>query len=268
MPSSTSLPSVVCLRTAYDVTAETARGAVAITGSYLGVLPARFMVASGLHAAVGVDCDGRDGSGAAGLWFLEALDVPALTAGVAEVRLMDGQHVHDHGVASFVNGPAWQLGARVGQPVREAVALLRGPRPATPAEEISRRVTVERLPSGRSIVCLDSIAYADDADRDLNVLCVGGFAGAPNMLRAHPWGIVCSDGGRGVDDVGISGLAVVAEHGIPAAAVTASTARLGDGLSVYEHGVIASRNHLAAALGIEPGTTAREAARILAARAA
>ena len=48
--------------------------------------------------------------------------------------------------------------------------------------------------------------------------------------------------------------------GIPGAAVSAASARMGDGLSTYEDGIISAANELAAQAGVVAGMTARAAA--------
>ena len=49
----------------------------------------------------------------------------------------------------------------------------------------------------------------------------------------------------------------------PAAAVSAASARIGDALSTYRDGVVSAANAAALALGVRPGITAKEAARLM-----
>jgi hypothetical protein len=93
-------------------------------------------------------------------------------------------------------------------------------------------------------------------DRHNNVLCTGGFAGTPNIVKAAPYGFICSDGGRGRSESGLAGL----RRGIAGATVDVQTARMGDGLSTYGEGVISACNSLAAARGVRVGQPAKEAA--------
>ena len=65
---------------------------VVVPSSYLGVLPARLMAPHRPRAVIGHDgCIGKDGAGIAGLWYLEAIGIPAAAAdGVEdEVELED-----------------------------------------------------------------------------------------------------------------------------------------------------------------------------------
>jgi hypothetical protein len=251
---------VTTVGSAYHVTAEQ-RGAVVVHGSYMGVLPARFMAGHGPRAIVGVDCGiGLDGSGIAGLWYLEALGVPAVAADVATVHLLNGADVLARGTVSRVNDAAAGCGVAPGMTVAEAALLLATGTPAArPPEEFNVREVAGTNAAGRSIVLISSIAYALPEDRGRNVLCTGGFAGPPNILRAAPHGYICSDGGRGLDDSGLAGL----DCPIAAAAVDVRTALLGDGRSTYRDGVISARNPLAAARGVRVGQRAEEAAWLL-----
>ena len=79
----------------------------------------------------------------------------------------------------------------------------------------------------------------------------------------RPWAFICSDGGIGKNQSGISALADVDADGIAGASVDAMTARMGDGQSTYFDGVISACNQTAAAKGVRVGQSAREAALLL-----
>src|SRR3546814_11177709 len=62
--------------------------------------------------------------------------------------------------------------------------------------------------AGRHIVCTDSIAFALPEDID-NVLVTAGHTGrsaVPYLLKARPYGFICSDGGMARDRSGVLGL--------------------------------------------------------------
>ena len=82
-------------------------------------------------------------------------------------------------------------------------------------------------------------------------------------LRIRPKGLICNDGGRGLDDSGIEGLAVMEEHGLAAAAVSTHSARIGDAVSTYQDGVISAANEVTKAEGVKGGMRASEAARLM-----
>jgi len=249
---------LVSMTSAYYVD-ETNRGDVAVNASFIGVWPARFMAEHRPRALIGVDCGiGKDGAGIAGLWYLEALGIPGVAAAVADVELLNGADVLRNGIVSRRNDLAADCGVEEGMPMIEAAGALMVNTPNLDVDphDRGRRTVVAEHPSGRNVVCTHSIAFPLPEDRNHNVLCTGGFAGAPNIIKASPYGFICSDGGRGRDDSGLDGL----KAEFPGAVVDVQTARMGDGLSTYHEGIISARNELAAARGVEIGQAAKEAA--------
>lgn len=259
--------SVVCVDSAYDADGRNTGTDVVVNASYSGVLPARFVAAHRPRAAIGLDCGvGPGGAGIAGLWFYEALGIPAATADVMTVLLGDGVDVWTNGVISHVNDPARRAGVLPGTRVADAAQLLLAHAPAAhaPADTTNRTVVVEGR--GGDVVCTDSIAFGLPEDRDRNVLCTAGHTGrsaVPYLRRVRPRGFICSDGGRGRDDSGIAGLAIVGAEGLAGACVDAATAAMGDGRSTFRDGVISALNDPAAARGVRVGMPAAEAARLL-----
>ncbi|WP_370324163.1 hypothetical protein [Euzebya sp.] len=256
---------VVCVDSAYDADGRNTGTDVVVTGSYCGVLPARFVSAHRPRAAIGLDCGiGPAGAGVAGLWYYEALDIPAAAVDVMTVLLGDGVDVWTNGVVSMVNDPARRAGVRSGMAVADAARRLLAADAATglgPADTTNRTVVVSG--DDGDVVCTDSIAFGLPSDTDRNVLCTAGHTGrsaVPYLRRVRPRGFICSDGGRGRDDSGIAGLAVVGAEGLAGACVDARTAAMGDGRSTYDDGVISARNDPAAARGVEVGMPASEAA--------
>ena len=129
--------------------------------------------------------------------------------------------------------------------------------------EPTRRRLIHTAANGRSIVCTDSIAYALPEDRERNVLCTAGHTGRSviGYFRDYrPWAFICSDGGVGKNNSGLSALEAVEADGIPGASVSALTARMGDGQSTYFDGVISAANKLARDKGVQVGQSAKEAA--------
>jgi hypothetical protein len=258
---------VMAMDSAYHVSADNA-GDVVVNASYCGVLPARFIARHRPRGAIGVDCAvGPAGASIAGLWYLEALNVPAAVADVDTVHLGDGVDLYDHGVISFANRPAADCGVVAGMTVEEAAALMLDRDPQAPtAEEVTNRTVRDTHPSGRQVVCTDSIAFGLPEDRHRNVLVTAGHTGrsaVPYLEQVRPYAFICSDGGRGRDDAGIAGLHQAAALGLPGATVDARTARMGDGMSTYDDGVISAVNELAEAAGVRVGMAAADAARIL-----
>jgi hypothetical protein len=244
---------------------------VVVAASYAGVLCARMIARSKPRAAIGLDCAiGKDGAGVAGLWFYEALDIPGAAADVMTAEMGNGRDLYEEGVVSRVNELAEALGVRPGMAVSDAAALLlekAGQPSGDRFADKERRETVYTNAAGRGIVCTDSIAFARPEDRGRNVLCTAGHTGRSvvgYIVDAAPWGFICSDGGIGKNDSGITALEPAAAAGIAGAAVDALTARMGDGHSTYFDGVISAVNRLAEAKGVRVGMRATEAARLLA----
>lgn len=259
---------IVAVDSAYDTQARNRGRDVVVNASYCGVLPARFVGQHRPRGAIGVDCGvGPEGAGIAGLWYLEALNVPAATADIATVRMGDGVDMYETATISFVNAIAARCGVSVGMPVRDAArALLENDPVELSPSEVTNRTVIETADNGRAIVCTDSIAFGLPEDRDRNVLCTAGHTGrsaVPYLREVRPWGFICSDGGGGKEGSGTAGLEIVEADGLAGASVDARTARMGNGLSTYEDGVISACNRIAAARGVRVGQSAREAARLL-----
>jgi hypothetical protein len=259
---------IVAIDSAYHVDDRNTGCDVVVSASYSGVLPARFVAERAPRAAIGLDCGiGPEGAGIAGLWFYEALGIPAAAVDVRTILLGDGVDVVEHGVISRVNAPAAECGVTPGMGTREAALILLRTDPVTRAPgEITNRTVMEEAPDGRQVVCADSIAFGTDADTGRNVLVTAGHTGrssVPYLRKVAPWGFICSDGGRGRDDSGMAGLAIVEAEGLAGATVDALTARMGDGLSSYHDGVISAANAPARERGVEVGIPAARAAHLL-----
>lgn len=240
---------------------------VIVNASYAGVYCARLLQETSPLAIIGLDCGvGKDGAGISGLWYFEALGIPAAAADISGVEHGNGADLYENGVISKVNGYADALGIRPGLTVKEAASILLG----TPAGGIeldsTNREVVEEGPNGHDVVCTNSIADALPVDRDTNVLCTAGHTGrsvVDYITGFRPYGFICSDGAIGKNNSGLAALGPANDAGIPGAAVSAETARMGDGHSTYYDGIISAANDLAVAAGVRVGQSAVEAARLL-----
>ena len=109
---------VMAMNSAYDVLPQNRARDVVVNASYVGVLPARYIGSVLPRGSISIDCAaGPQGAAIAGLWYLEALNVPAAAADVAGVILGDGMHLHDNGVISYLNRPAADCGVRPRCPI-------------------------------------------------------------------------------------------------------------------------------------------------------
>lgn len=261
---------IMAMDSAYHVEPANRGRDIAINASYCGVLPARFIGAEAPRGAIGVDCGvGPGGASIAGLWYLEALNIPAAVADVMTVRLGDGESLYRQGVISFFNRPAQDCGVRAGMPVREAAALMLEADPLDPdAGQVTNRTVVDDSVAEHLVICTDSIAFGLPEDV-ANVLVTAGHTGrsaVPYLRQVRPFGFICSDGGGGLEESGRAGLAIVEADGLAGATVDARRAAMGDGLASYRDGIISGANALARAAGVEIGMPAAKAARLLARR--
>jgi hypothetical protein len=238
---------------------------VVVAASYIGVLPARLMAPHKPRAVIGHDGGiGKDAAGIQGLYYLEALGIPAAAAEGDSAELGNGTDLYEEGVISRVNILAENCGVRQGQSVAEAAQHLLESEPGDvePGSKI-RRGIVETSSTGRHVVVTDSIIFAKPEDKERNVLVTAGHtgtSGASFLLEFRPWGFICSDGGGGKNDSGTAGLAMVEEHGLAGASVSAKSAAIGDAYSTYYDGIIVACNAPARRRGVHVGMAAKEAA--------
>jgi uncharacterized protein YunC (DUF1805 family) len=259
--------SVMALDSAADILPHNRGRDVLVTASYIGVLPARLVHDHLPRAVIGFDGGvGPQGANIAGLWYFEALNVPAAAVDVMSIILGDGVDTYHNGRISFINRPAQDCGVRVGMPAHEAARLMLELEPGTPSGyQVTNRRVMHETSDGRQIVVTDSIVFGTDADKR-NILVTAGHtgrSGARHIINVRPFGFICSDGGRGRNDSGMAGLEITAAEGIAGATVDAHLARMGDGMSTYNDGIISAANSLAQACGVCTGMTAREAALLL-----
>jgi hypothetical protein len=241
---------------------------VIVTASYAGVYCARLVNEAEPLGVIGIDCGiGKDGAGIAGLWYFEALGIPAAAADVTGVELGNGRDLWDSGVVSRANSIAEVLGVVPGRTtvVEAAQLFIDAPEQIPPPDPYNREV-VHEGPGGRVVVATNSIADALPEDKGRNVLCTAGHTGRSvidYITGFAPYGFICSDGAVGKNNSGLAALEPAGAAGIPGAAVSADTARMGDGHSTYFDGVISAVNELAEDAGVRVGMSAIEAARLL-----
>ena len=115
---------------------------------------------------------------------------------------------------------------------------------------------------GRKVVLADSAAAMDESNKG-DVFVDGSHCGinvGEISLHASIGAMIGNDAGMGKNDAGIAGLKFLDENGIPAAAVAAMSAKIGNGKSTYEQGKISVVNEAAKKMGVAPGMSAVEAA--------
>ena len=240
---------------------------IIVNASYTGVYAAQFVRNAQPKGWIGIDCGiGKDGAGIAGLWYFEALGIPAASANIDTVEVGNGLDLFENGIISRVNQAATSVGVGEGMTVAAAAQLmLEAPVDFDLVNPTGRRV-IHTNASGCSIVAVNSIINALPEDRDTNVLCCAGHAGrsvSEYVVNASPKAFIFSDGGMGKNRAGIACLADADSIGIPGAAVAVQSALLGNGESTYRDGVISAVNNCAADLGVTVGMTARAASLLL-----
>tara|TARA_S200000501_G_scaffold371576_1_gene414922 strand:- start:22971 stop:23843 length:873 start_codon:yes stop_codon:yes gene_type:complete len=255
---------VVAMDSARYVDARNAGRDVVVPSSYLGVLPARLIAPHQPRAVIGHDgCIGKDGAGIAGLWYLEALGIPAAAADGMTAELGNGIDLFKTGIISRVNILAERAGVSEGMSVEEASLILleNDPGDVTAGTKI-RRESVATSDTGREIIVTDSIVFALPEDTK-NVLVTAGHtgrSGAKFLLEVSPHGFICSDGGMSKNEAGIAGLEITEKYGLAGACCDAWSAPVGDAFKAYSEGKISACNAAAKERGVTVGMTVREAA--------
>jgi hypothetical protein len=240
---------------------EADRGQVIVSGSYGGEYNAFHAAKWGIRGVVLCDAGvGRDDAGINGLPYLDGVGVPAATADVRTCHIADGEHILGHGIVSHVNAAARALGCRVGMPVRECADCMARGRPVEaqlPVIAGGKRYTMRDVPGEPRVICLDAAPML--VPEDAGAIAITGSHAA--LFRGRPDGLIApdvhavffSDGGVGMDEAGIRRLPLLDQRGIPAGAVAAASAPIGNSRRIYQEGVLSHVNATAAARGAAPG---------------
>lgn len=240
---------------------------VIIAGSFAGEVAAAMALRHGARAFLGNAAGiGLDGAGVSGLVLGQRLGAPAAALSEQAACLGDGPDSYAHGVVARVNELARVLGVREGMPCAEAATLLLKAPPGVvgrgDAYFDNRREIVYDGPEGQ-IATMVSVSFAT-AENAGQVICAGSHTASVtgHYVIAYGFpvaGIICNDAGVGKDHSGIAGLELLPKADIPAASVAAMSARIGNGKSTYEQGIISHCNAVAQARGVRRGQAAKEA---------
>lgn len=251
---------------------EDVAGKVLVAGSHGGIIAAYFGAKAGVHALILNDAGlGKDRAGIAGLFYLDEIGMAAAAVDCMSARIGDGADMLARGVISHANAYAALCGVVAGQSCRDAAERMRAalaPRSEPPPYTEGRW----RLAGGPPEVwALDSAGkiLPEDAGRILVIGSHGALLGGrpESALGVDAAAAVFNDAGVGADRIGISRLPVLAAHGIPAATVDCMSARIGDGRSMWESGLVSHVNAVAAQMGVARGMSVQEfAAKLTGAR--
>ena len=246
----------------------TSRGAVVVCGSHGALYPAWLAAHARVRAVVFNDAGiGRHSAGIAGVAWLESFGIPACAVDFRTARIADGRAMLEDGVVTTVNDSAATYGCLPGHTCRQVSRCLLENAPEVEPREVPE-IGETRLRIGntghREVWALDSVSLARAEDRR-SILVTGSHGGLlggkedDGVLDVDVFAAFFNDAGGGKDDAGNARLPVLESRGIAAATVSCNTARIGDGRSSYDTGVIARVNAVAARLEIKEGMSAREA---------
>jgi hypothetical protein len=244
---------------------------VVVVGSFAGAMSLGFALEIGVRGLIAHDAGvGRDGAGISGLTLTDRLGVPAAAVAARSARIGDGESVYAEGLISHVNHCAVALGVSIGQKAADAADAMLAAAAGTPAPEpiVDRRLRIALDAADGRVVLVDSMLFAGPDNRS-DVVCVGSHGGRVNMARAleiRPRGALFSDGGDARGGSGVNGLPLLDAVDVPAAAVDAMRARIGDAASTWTDGVISAANDTARRAGVATGQTAAVAARTMLSR--
>jgi len=248
-----------------------ARGRVAVCGSHGGMYAAWLAAKAGVAAVALNDAGiGRHSAGIAGVLWLAGLGIPAVAIDYRTARIADGDDMLKSGVVSVVNEVAARHGCLPGHTVRQAAKCLLEIDEESGADVPDIGESRARIGSTghREVWAIDSASLVRAEDRRAIVLTGSHGAllgGKPDhVLGVDAFAAFFNDAGGGKDGAGFSRLPVLDQRGIAAATVSNNSARIGDGRSTYETGVVSRINETARRLELREGMAAREAvARLL-----
>ncbi len=246
-----------------------ARGAVVVCGSHGALYSAWLAARAGVRAIVFNDAGiGRHSAGIAGIAWLNNFEIAACAVDYRTARIADGAAMLESGVVTTVNDAAAAHGCLPGHTCRQVAKCLLENAPELPHAVDVPEIGLTRLRIGntghREVWAIDSVALARPEDRRAIVVTGshGGLLGGKaddGMLDVDVFAAFFNDAGGGEDDAGFARLPTLDPRGIAAATVSCNTARIGDGRSTYDTGVISRVNAVARRLDLKEGMSAREA---------
>ena len=242
---------------------------VIVVGSYCGVRVLAPMFTRGVKAVIATDAGiGKDNAGISGLLHAETIGVPVATIAALSAETSNGRETLLLGTISRANAQARALGVETGMIAYEAAArLTKAPPgksiPTSPGEE-EAAVVVETTAKGRIWATPGTTAIKEKVPND--VVCSGANSSrvsSDGILRMGAKGSIANDAGIARNNTAVEGIALLEEKGVPSAAVSTMSARLGEGMSTWNDGIISVLNAPAAKLGVKVGMTAKDAARLM-----
>jgi hypothetical protein len=242
---------------------------IIVVGSYCGTRILAPMFTRGVKAVIATDAGiGKDNAGISGLLHGETIGVPVATIAAMSAETSNGRETLLLGTISRANAQARALGVELGMLAYEAAFRLAkapaGKSVPTPLGAEAKAAVVETIGNGRIWAASGTTAIKEQIPND--VICSGANSSrvsSDGVLRMGAKGSIANDAGIARNNTAVEGLALLDEKGVPCAAVGTMSARLGEGLSTWNDGVISVANKAAMARGVKTGMTAKEAARLM-----
>ena len=253
---------VLAVPTVTKLGPETA-GAVVVGGSHAAIFTTYLTLRARPLAAIQHDAAfGRDQAGIAGLAWAEQFGFAMAAVAARSARIGEGADMLERGTISAVNRYAAACKVELGMSCKEAANLLRSAAAAKTAPEpmLETRSEVALPGAARPIVMVDSIALANEGDAG-GIVLSGSHGGTPSdaySAKVKPQLVLFNDAGFGADYAGLAALPILEQKGIAAATVSVFTARIGNGRSTYEDGIVSAANGRALALGAVIGAPAKD----------
>jgi hypothetical protein len=243
-----------------------AAGAVAVCGSHGGLYPAWLAARAGLRGVILNDAGiGRNSAGIAGVLWLDGLGIAACAVDHRSARIGDGADMLASGRLSSVNETAARHGCLPGHTCLQAArCLLDSAQPCNvEVPDVGETRGSIATTGHRAVWTLDSVSLVRAGDRRA-IVATGShgalLGGRPDhVLGVDVFAAFFNDAGGGKDGAGFSRLALLDERAIVGATASHQTARIGDGRSTYDTGVISHANETARRLDVREGMTVRDA---------
>lgn len=258
-----SQEAIVCMDTVTKLDKSYA-GRVVVAASHGGEFAAFCAARAQVRAAIFNDAGiGKDFEGIHALGYFDALGVPAATTSHLSACVGNGQDNLENGVISHVNDAARKLGCTVNQSTQACARLMLSATAfdyAVPVKAESRTV-IKRL-GCIPIVVIDSLALL--LPEDAQSIAVAGSHGAVLplddrlLLNGDALGALFCDAGFGKEGIGVRRIQMLDAFGKPGAAVSVTSARIGNGMSVLDGGILSFVNATATGYGARVGMGARE----------
>ena len=237
-------------------------------GSYCGTRILAPIFTRGVKAVIATDAGiGKDEAGISGLKHGETIGVPVATVAVMSAETSNGRSTL-LGEISRANAPARSLGVAPGMVAYEAAMRLAqapaGKPIPTPLGAEEAPVVVEATPRGRIWATPGTTAIKEKIPGD--VICSGANSSrvmSDGVIRMAAKGAIANDAGIAKNNSAVEGVMILGERGVPAASVSTLSARLAEGLSTWNDGIISVVNAAASARGVTVGMTAKRAARLM-----